>query len=80
MELLTPQQIAEILQVSYDTALGFVKYSGVPFIMVGKQYRVPQTEFYRFIETKANSNAKSTSASIYNNVNTPQRVKLRRKS
>lgn len=82
MELLTPQQIADILQVSYDTALDFVKHSGVPYIMVGKQYRVLQTKFYEFIEAESDSNVNSASLNIYHNHNhtAPQRVKLRRKA
>ena len=81
MVLLTPQQIAEILQVSYDTALGFIKHSGVPFIMAGKQYRVPQTKFYEFLEAEADRNAKSAAENIYYNddKNKSQRIKLRRK-
>ena len=82
MELLTTQQIADILQVSYDTALDFVKHSGVPYIMVGKQYRVPQTKFHEFIEAESDSNVNSASLNIYHKSNhtAPQRAKLRRKS
>lgn len=38
--MLTPADIAKILNVSYDTALNFVKYSGIPYIKIGHQYRV----------------------------------------
>ena len=39
-KMLTPSDIAKILNVSYDTALNFVKYSGIPYIKIGHQYRV----------------------------------------
>ena len=38
--LLTPHEVASILKVSYDTALAFIKYSGIDYVMVGRQYRI----------------------------------------
>ena len=38
MNMLTPYDIAEYLQVSYETALDFIKHSNIPYIKVGRQY------------------------------------------
>lgn len=54
MKMLTPKEVAEILQVSYDSALAFIKYSGVDYIMVGRQYRVSQKKFEAFLAKKGN--------------------------
>lgn len=39
-KMLTPTEAAKILKVSYDTALNFIKYSGVAYTKIGRQYRV----------------------------------------
>ena len=49
-EVLTVQEVSTILRVSYDTALTFVKFSGVPYIKVGRQYRVLRNEFEEFLK------------------------------
>ena len=41
----TPADIADMLKVSYDTALAWIKASGVEYFMVGKQYRVTKASF-----------------------------------
>ncbi len=51
MTLLTVDDVAKILKVSYDTALLWVKNSGVKFVMVGRQYRVKETEIEKLFET-----------------------------
>lgn len=38
--LLTPDEVAKILKVSYEQALKFIKYSGIKYIKIGRQYRV----------------------------------------
>ena len=38
--MLTPAEVAELLKVSYDTALNFIKKSGLPYTKVGRQYRI----------------------------------------
>ncbi len=40
MEMLTAKELAEILHISYDTALNMIKYSGLPYVKIGRQYRV----------------------------------------
>lgn len=51
-KLLTPHEIADILKVSYPTALDFVKYSGIDYIRVGNQYRVVEEKFYTFLNKR----------------------------
>ena len=40
--MLSPAQVAERLGVSYDTALQLIKYSGIPYVRIGRQYRVSE--------------------------------------
>ena len=54
MKFLTPHEIAKILQLSYEKALEFVKYSGVPYIRIDRQYRVEETAFKAFLFKKDN--------------------------
>lgn len=42
MKMLTPAEVAERLSVSYDTALQLIKYSGLPYAKIGRQYRVSE--------------------------------------
>ena len=46
---MTVTEIAEFLKVSYDTALEFVKYSGVESVKVGRQYRVLESKLNEFL-------------------------------
>ena len=39
-KMLAPTEVAKILKVSYDTALNFIKCSGVAYTKIGRQYRV----------------------------------------
>ena len=41
--MLTPAEVAEALSISYDTALRMIKTSGIPYLKVGRQYRVSKT-------------------------------------
>ena len=41
---LTPQEVAELLKISYDKALDFIKYSGVEYVLIGRQYRVLESK------------------------------------
>ena len=53
-KLLTPHEVAETLKVSYDSALSFIKYSGVDYIKVGRQYRVAEDKLHAFLIKKGN--------------------------
>ena len=52
IEMLTPQQVADILQVSYETALAFIRYSGIDYIRIGRQYRVSRDKLEMFLKQK----------------------------
>ena len=47
---LTPRDIAEILQISYEKALAFIKYSGIKYIKIGNQYRVSEAALNAFLQ------------------------------
>ena len=47
-DFLTPREIAEILKVSYETALAVIKYSGIDYVLIGRQYRVSKKSFHDF--------------------------------
>lgn len=48
-EYLTPKDISELLCVSYDKALEFIKTSGVPYVLIGRQYRVSKRRLEEFL-------------------------------
>ena len=50
--MLTPRVVAEILRVNYETALAFIKYSGVDYLRVGRQYRVQESKLKAFLARK----------------------------
>lgn len=54
-KLLTPKDVAEILQVSYDSALAFIKYSGLDFLQIGRQYRVSEDKLRAFLAKKGST-------------------------
>ena len=46
---LTVTDVAKLLKVSYDTALEYVKYSGVESVRIGRQYRVLASKLHEFL-------------------------------
>lgn len=52
---MTARDIAELLQITYPTALSFIKYSGVRYLKVGKSYRVLASDLIEFLETTDNT-------------------------
>lgn len=50
--MLTPHDVADILKVSYETALEFIKYSGIDYVKVGRQYRVSKDKLAAFLQKK----------------------------
>ena len=46
---LTPQEVAELLSISYDTALNLIKYSGLEAVQIGRQYRVLESKLNAFL-------------------------------
>ena len=51
-EMLTPKEVAQIMKVSYETALAFIKYSGIHYTKVGNQYRVSAEKLKAFLNKK----------------------------
>ena len=51
-KMLSPREVAEILQVNYETALAFIRYSGVDYLKVGRQYRVAEDKLLAFLRKK----------------------------
>ena len=49
--MLTPADVAKALNISYDTALHMIKYSGIPYVKVGRQYRVCEKVFYDLLSS-----------------------------
>lgn len=41
--MLSPAEVAEKLNVSYDTALRLIKSGGIPYLKVGRQYRINES-------------------------------------
>lgn len=57
-EYLTAKDIAEMLKISYEGALHFIKYSGVEYIKIGNKYRVSARKLDAFLyppKTKRNT-------------------------
>jgi excisionase family DNA binding protein len=50
--MLTPKEVAAILKISYESALAFIKYSGIDYIRVGNQYRVSAEKLKAFLNKK----------------------------
>ena len=51
-EMLTPKEVAEILKISYEAALAFIKYSGIDYHRIGNQYRVSADKLRAFLSKK----------------------------
>lgn len=54
-EMLTPREVAAILKISYESALAFIKYSGIDYIKVGNQYRVSAEKLKAFLNRKGHT-------------------------
>ena len=50
--MLTPNEVADILKISYETALAFIKYSGIDYVRVGRQYRVNSDKLTAFLNKR----------------------------
>ncbi|MBQ3178946.1 MAG: helix-turn-helix domain-containing protein [Clostridia bacterium] len=76
IQLLTPQEVAEILQVSYETALQFIKYSGIDFLKLGRQYRVEKQKLFTFLSVRGQHIVNLEKENIYHNNNTTNRKRV----
>ena len=46
---LTVTEIADMLKISYDKALDFIKTSDIEYVKVGRQYRVLESKLNAFL-------------------------------
>lgn len=53
--MLTPHDVAEIMKVSYETALDFIKFSGIDYIKIGRQYRISRDKLTVFLQKKGHT-------------------------
>ena len=51
-KMLSPREVADILQVSYESALAFIRYSGIDYLKIGRQYRVSEAKLTAFLNKK----------------------------
>lgn len=49
IKFLSTCDIANILNVCYQKALDFIKFSGVSYVKIGRTYRVEEKVFYDFV-------------------------------
>ncbi len=78
MKMLTPYDVAEALQVSYDTVLSLIKKGDIPYIKIGRQYRVTEEAMKSFIAGTTVGAVKSRTKDIYNRCNANDKIKIRR--
>ena len=52
LKMLTPAEVADILKISYETALAFIKYSGVDYVRIGRQYRVSEEKLTAYLSKR----------------------------
>ncbi|MBQ8837513.1 MAG: excisionase family DNA-binding protein [Clostridia bacterium] len=52
MRMLSPHEVAERLNISYDSALAFIKYAGIDYVKIGRQYRVSEDKLNAFLSKK----------------------------
>lgn len=50
--MLTPHDVAQVLGISYEAALAFIKYSGIDFLQVGRRYLVAEEKLTAFLLQK----------------------------
>lgn len=50
MMYLTPHEVADLLKISYENALNLIKYSGVKYTKLGRQYRVDKDTLLTFLQ------------------------------
>ena len=63
-ELLTVKGVAEMLKVSYETALHFIKHN-VEYIIIGRQYRVPESKLHAVLYPEKAVKRKLSNRPIY---------------
>ena len=51
-EMLTAQDVADFLKISYHEALVFIRFSGIDYIKIGNRYRVSKDKLIAYINAK----------------------------
>ncbi len=49
-EYLTPREMAKLLKISYHNALSFIRESGIPYLKLGRQYRVNRNQLDTYLQ------------------------------
>ena len=49
-KMLTAREVAQILQLPYETALRFIRCSGIDYIRIGRTYRVSEEKLAAFLQ------------------------------
>lgn len=55
MKMLTPKDVAVVLNISYEAALAFIRYSGIDYLRLGRQYRVAEDKLHAFLHKKGST-------------------------
>lgn len=50
-QMLTPRELADRLKVSYEKALEIIRYSGLKYTKIGRQYRVSEADLATFLKS-----------------------------
>ena len=49
-QMLTPREVADRLKISYEKALEIIRFSGLKYSKIGRQYRVSEEELTSFLK------------------------------
>lgn len=49
-QMLTPREVADRLKISYEKALEIIRFSGLKYTRIGRQYRVSEEELTSFLK------------------------------
>ena len=50
-QMLTPRELADRLKISYEKALEIIRYSGLKYTKIGRQYRVSEADLVAFLKS-----------------------------
>lgn len=50
-QMLTPRELADRLKISYEKALEIIRYSGLKYTKIGRQYRVSEADLATFLKS-----------------------------
>lgn len=48
-KLYTPEEVAEIIKMKYQTVLGYLRNKKIPSIKVGSEYRIKESDLRVFL-------------------------------